>query len=341
MTAIPAQPLLTPAPGQATLMTARFVAGCLGVVVLAAALAGFVPIGFSIVTVFLFAGPHNWLELRYFLAKMPARWGPLKPFFTLAIGGVLVLTSGFIAMATLGRSQAWSYDTWTMASATWNSVLVLGGATRAWLRGRQSPCRDWSWALPLGLAVVALVWLFPVAWEIGLVYLHPLIALLFLDRELSRRRPQWRRPYHACLLALPVCIGVLWWRLADAPPLAGQDMLTMRITQHAGSDILQHVSPHLLVATHTFLEMVHYGVWVVAIPLIAMKNAPWTLTGVPLARRSWGWRTTVAALLVCGGLVVLSLWAGFLGNYAVTRDVYFTIAIAHVLAEFPFLLRAV
>jgi hypothetical protein len=343
MTAIPAQPLLSASPHRD--VPARspiaFVLASLGVVLVAAALAGFVPIGFSIVTVFLFAGPHNWLELRYFLAKMPARWGPLKPFFALAIGGVIVLTGGFIAMALLGQSGNWSYESWTVASSAWNSALVLWVAVLAWMRGRQSPRRDWSWALPAGLVVVALVWLFPIAWELGLVYLHPLIALVFLDRELARRKPAWRRAYHGCLLALPVCIGVLWWRLSDAPAMAGRDMLTMRITQHAGADILQNLSPHLLVATHTFLEMVHYGVWIVAIPLIAMKTAPWQLTSVPLARRSWGWRTAVVAMLICGGVVVMTLWAGFLGDYALTRDIYFTIAIAHVLAEFPFLLRAI
>ncbi|QOV89113.1 hypothetical protein [Humisphaera borealis] len=344
MTALPTQSLLSSSSADGARQgdvrsPLAFVLACLGVVTLAAVLAGFVPIGFSIVTVFLFAGPHNWLELRYFLAKMPARWGPLKPFFTLAIGGVLVLTAGFIAMALVGRSANWAYSTWSLASSVWNSALVLWVATLTWMRGRQTPRRDWSWALPAGLAVVAVVWIFPVAWELGLVYLHPLIALVFLDREIVRRRPSWRRAYHVCLLALPVCLVLLWWRLAGAAPLAGQDMLTMRITQHAGADILHNLSPHLLVATHTFLEMVHYGVWVVAIPLIAMKTAPWQLTSVPLARRSWRWRTAVVALLVCGGGVVVTLWAGFIGDYALTRDIYFTIAIAHVLAEFPFLLR--
>lgn len=45
------------------------------------------------------------------------------------------------------------------------------------------------------------------------------------------------------------------------------------------------------------------------------------------------------ALTVAGGVMLLALWVGFLGNYAATRDVCFTLAIAHVLAEFPFLLR--
>src|SRR5438067_4280991 len=40
----------------------------------AATLAAAVPLQFSIATVFLFAGPHNWIEARYFLARTPARW---------------------------------------------------------------------------------------------------------------------------------------------------------------------------------------------------------------------------------------------------------------------------
>ena len=35
-----------------------------------ALLAGWAPLGVSIVTVLLFAGPHNWMEARYFLTRM-------------------------------------------------------------------------------------------------------------------------------------------------------------------------------------------------------------------------------------------------------------------------------
>ena len=38
-------------------------------------------------------------------------------------------------------------------------------------------------------------------------------------------------------------------------------------------------------------------------------------------------------------IVVLLLWGCFLANYPLTRDVYFTVALLHVLAEVPFLLR--
>jgi hypothetical protein len=33
------------------------------------------------------------------------------------------------------------------------------------------------------------------------------------------------------------------------------------------------------------------------------------------------------------------LWGAFLADYPLTRDVYFTVATLHVLAEVPFLLR--
>ena len=38
-------------------------------------------------------------------------------------------------------------------------------------------------------------------------------------------------------------------------------------------------------------------------------------------------------------LSVVVLWAAFIVDYAVTRDIYFTLAIIHVLAEIPFLIR--
>jgi hypothetical protein len=85
--------------------------------------------------------------------------------------------------------------------------------------------------------------------------------------------------------------------------------------------------------------MLHYGVWLVAIPLVSLRTRPWRIGQVPLARRSAAWRRTLAAVLLTGGAIVLLLWAGFLANYPLTRDVYFTVAMLHVLAEAPFLLR--
>lgn len=52
-----------------------FALGFFAFCVLAAVLIGAFPLAASIVTIFLFAGVHNAFEFRYFLARMPARWG--------------------------------------------------------------------------------------------------------------------------------------------------------------------------------------------------------------------------------------------------------------------------
>src|SRR6516225_9757253 len=81
-----------------TASAAGFTCAALAVAGAAALLAGWTPVTFSIVTVFLFAGPHNWLEFRYFLTRMPARWGRLRGFFLLAFAGMVGLTAAFAGL---------------------------------------------------------------------------------------------------------------------------------------------------------------------------------------------------------------------------------------------------
>jgi hypothetical protein len=317
----------------------RFALFTLTIACAACLLAGWAPLGFSIVTVFLFAGPHNWMEGRYMLGRMPARWGPLGTYYLTGIAGVLGLTIAFAGIPLVATAWHWDHEAWLAALASWNTVLVLWIAALVGMRSRQNPRRDWAWLTPVGLALVAAAWLWPRMWDLGLVYLHPLIALWFLDRELGVNRPQWRRAYRYVLAMIPVLLAALWWRLAGAPPLPGDDALSARITAHAGGELLIGISNHLLVATHTFLEMLHYGVWLVAIPLVSLRTAPWRIGAVPLARRSRSFRVLIGALLAVGLLCVLGFWAGFVADYPLTRDVYFTVAMLHVLAEAPFLLR--
>ncbi len=314
-------------------------AALVGCVTLVCMLAGWLPLGVSMVGVFLFAAPHNWFEGRYMMTRMPARWGTLWPFFSSGLLGVLLLAGSFALLPWFAGWGDWNEDNWLTALAVWNTALVAWVLLLVEFRSRQKPARDLRWVHPLGCGLIVLAWLSPQAWDLGLIYLHPIMALWFLDREIGKCRPAWRAAYRRTLAVLPVLMIALWWRLWDTPSLPGDDALSWRIAAHAGAGVLEHVSSHLLVATHVFLESLHYGVWLVMIPMVSWKAAPWDIAQVPLARRSIAWRRGLAAFLLAGAAIVMLFWAGFLADYPLTRDIYFTAALVHVLAEVPFMLR--
>jgi len=313
---------------------AVFIAFC----ILASSLVARLPIQLSVATVFLFAGPHNWMEFRFFLGRMPLHWGRARTFYSTALGGVVLLTVAYAGLYLAGGSWYLSQTTWTVSTAIWNSAIILWIAGLVYIRGRERR-RDRSFVFPIAFALSAAVWLAPFWFSLGLVYLHPLIALWFLDRELKRRRPEWRTAYHGCLGALAAILVLMWVRLASAQNLDDGGDVSWRITQHAGAGFLTGVSSHLLVSTHVLLETVHYGAWLVLIPLIGLNSWPWKTDRIPLASPRAGWPRLTGAVLIAGGIVVLFLWGSFYVSYATTRDIYFTFAIAHVLAEAPFLIR--
>jgi len=306
------------------------------VVVSCALIAAAAPIGVSIIAVFLFAGPHNWMEARYFLTRMPARWGGLAPYFSLGLAGSLFLTGMFAALPRLSGDNS---QVSMILIAVWNSLLTVWIILLARLRSRQNPRRDWPFLIPIGFGLIAINWISPLAWSLALVFLHPLVALAFLDRELQRRRT-WQKSFRFGLLFVPVCLFGIAARWAAAPDIPGIDLLTWQITHHAGAGIIHRISTHCLVATHVFLELLHYLVWVVVIPLASRRNSFWRIHDVPLARRSPNWRRLITTIVAAGAVVMLFLWASFLTDYPWTRDVYFTVAILHVLMEIPFLLRS-
>jgi hypothetical protein len=232
-------------------------------------------------------------------------------------------------------------DLVSLMYAGWNTTLLFWIAALVWMRSRTNPRFEASWVWPLACLLAAGVWLNPLALNVALVYLHPLLALWLLDRELGRSRPEWRRAYRRAVGCVPLLLLALWWRLHDAPDLPGDDALTTAITGHACGWFFAGISTHFLVAAHTFLEMVHYGVWIVLIPLIGLRSRPWQLRTIPAARRSPSWGRGIAALLLFGLLVCGVLWTCFLLDYSTTRRIYFTVALLHVLAEVPFLLRMI
>lgn len=315
-------------------------AGLLTIAFIAALLAGWMPIAFSIATVFLFAGPHNWFEARYILGRLPARAGKLWGFFALSFIGIVGLTATFAYIPSYLRSVDSVVQSDTLY-AGWNTAFLLWIATLVWMRSRTNPRFEGGWIWPLTFLLIAGVWMQPFAFSVALVYLHPLMAFWLLDRELRRSHPEWRPAYHACLLAIPLLLLVLFWRLHDAPQLRGDDPVSIAIQQHAGDWFLTGISNHFLVAAHTFLETVHYGIWVILIPLIGYRSTPWALDTIPAARRGGAWRAGVTAILLVGLMIVGVLWACFLLDYGTTRYIYFVVALLHVLAEVPFLLRMI
>src|SRR5213594_2861129 len=75
---------------------------------ISAVLASWLPLQASIITVFLFAGPHNWFEARYFLMRLPARFGRSRNFFAFAFAGIFALTVAYVALPALYYSGVWS-----------------------------------------------------------------------------------------------------------------------------------------------------------------------------------------------------------------------------------------
>ena len=336
-------PALPSQRGQATLpdLLGVFGATILVCILAAAAFASWLPLQISIVTVFLFAGPHNWFELRYFLMRLPVRFGKSRNFFITAFAGLGVLTLAYVSLPFIYNARLWSDEAWSTIIATWNTLLLFWLGLLIWLRRKQKRRANWTWTIPAGLALCSLNWLGPDFFSLALVYIHPLIALWFLDRHLRRTRPEWLRAYRRCLCLLPLLLAGMIWQLSQSSSLPDNNGLFWRITQHSGADLLPQVSSHMLVSVHLFLEMLHYGVWIIALPLIGglATARVWDLKTVPVARHPRGFPRVVGALLVVALAAVVVLWFGFSMDYATTRDLYFTFAIAHVLAEAPFLLR--
>ena len=278
----------------------------------AAALAASFPTPVAVVSVFLFAGPHNWMEARYLVARMPARWGRQRLFFQAAIAGVAALGPTF-SLIPVNRSM------WHTAAAGWVLLLV-----------RLARSEAFSGVLPAAFFWMAGAWLAPGLADLTLVFLHPLAALWFAERQIARSRPEWLPGFHAITASI-IPLGLVVVLRAPAVA-AGPDWapLNLGFSGIPGAPAL--------VALHAFLELLHYGAWVILLPSIGIASAPWNFRDIPLAR-SVKWSRLVPAFLATGAAAVVVLWVCFLVDYRTTYAVYFTLAIAHVLAEVPFLVR--
>lgn len=253
-----------------------FAAGFLAFCALAAFFIGALPLHASIWTIFLFAGVHNFMEFRYFLARMPALWGKSGTYYAIGIGGVSFLTTAYL-LIYFTSGWLWSAETAIVRTASWNTVFVLWIALLFYLRGRQKPKTDWSFAFAVGLFTASFAWLAPHFFALALVYLHPCVALWFCERQIRRTKPEWVAAFRICLASLPIFLVLLWLASFNFQNLPAEDYLSWRIAQQAGGEILFGVSSHLLVATHVFLETIHYSVWILLIPLVDRRARPFKM----------------------------------------------------------------
>jgi hypothetical protein len=111
-----------------------FVAIVLLCTLASAAFASWLPLQVSIVTLFLFAGPHNWFELRYFLMRLPVRFGRSRNFFLTAFAGLGVLTLAYVSLPVVYNASTWSEERGPQSSRHGTQLYCL-----AWIAGLAAP----------------------------------------------------------------------------------------------------------------------------------------------------------------------------------------------------------
>lgn len=354
--------------------TLAFAVLCISFASIAALLAGMAPLPLSIATVFLFAGPHNLLELQYALSRFPCRISrDVRGFFTTSVAGTILLVISYLAIVLAPITLIPVTDTIMLnAAQLWQGILFSWVAAIAIIRHRQKYLRSLpAWLGACGFLSALNV--FDVASAgVAMAYLHPVIGLFVLDRELGIANQSWQKGFRRTLFVIPALIVAVC--LLHKPGQGALDTLTTNIMLQAGASVLPDVSPDLLVAIHTFLELLHYGVWLLAIPIVtgmlARRTVPLTahapgrsarckdpspgalnsLMGIPgkldrsnapkaVALKAQRMKRLIALLVVFGSFAVVTLWICFSMDYAATRYFYFKLAILHVIAELPLLLR--
>ncbi len=147
--------------------------------------------------------------------RLPVRFGRSRNFFVVAFAGIGFLTLTYLSLPALYYAGFWSGSNWIMMIGAWNTLLLLWIATLVWLRAKQNRRRGWTsvgaWTWPVAFAVCSLNWLAPEIFSLAVVYLHPLVALWFLDRHLRRTRPEWLSAYRRCLALLPLVVVAICW----------------------------------------------------------------------------------------------------------------------------------
>jgi hypothetical protein len=321
-----------------------FTASCASAIIVVAVAAIMAPIGLKVAAVALLAGPHNFIEFRYFLSRLPARWPiGICLFFIGSFMGLALLSAAYIALMFAVYNEMLGYDfgrtlygLWGSAVCIWTMFLVFQIERLSEAHRRPAIARARVAGLG-GLALLAL--LNPLVFGALLVYAHPLISLAILDRELGRSRPHWRDGYRMCLALVPAVVVIFWWHLRDTHSCAS-DAIASHILEQTGASVMPFLSNHFLLSTLVFLDLLHYGVWLVAIPNWSAGWRRWQAKSIPLASVFPQLQNPIRLITMAALVLALLLCISFSNNYILTSQIYFVIAIMHVLAEIPYLIWA-
>ncbi|HEY9776298.1 MAG TPA: hypothetical protein V6C81_21230 [Planktothrix sp.] len=306
-----------------------------------AILAGYTPIWFTLLTVCAFGAPHHWTELRYFMSRLPSRFGPLQGFFATAFSGALVLWVFEVILTRLYVQDVLPPAIAKVGLLAFNQTLIFWMLGLSVLRYKSKSNKVSSLLLAnspyAALATLANLLSAP-GFSLAITYMHPLLGLWILERELRRTRKSWLRGYHWSLLSIPVALAALIWVLhgsGDAHPsgqLAG--MLNGNVI---GSKLFSNASTTMLLAIFGFLQMVHYGVWVIGIPIANQSWKRWNLDRIPVLTTKPSLRPFLLAAIGLSLSATLFFWFGFCIDYNTVNEIYIAVSMLHVLAEIPFI----
>lgn len=287
------------------------------------ALVAWQPLLWTTLAVGFLAGPHNLMEARYLLGRLPRRAGKLRFFMGLSALGVLSI--GCLSLYLAYTDNPYSLRIWATLLLLWVGSLLL-------LRSREHPRRNWPWVEPVVFLLCGWIWLSPVSFALSLVLFHPLMAILVLGRELHFYRRPERAYYRPFLGAVAGGLVVLLLTLGLHPSPAPSAFNNL---------VVIHGPTLPFLAVHTYLEIVHYAIWILLLPALAASTRRGRLEVYPVLRNAPRRLWAARAFLGAGLLVSALLWWGFAVDFEFTRDLYFQVAIFHVLVEFPFLIRTI
>jgi hypothetical protein len=319
----------------------RFAIALVLLVFVFAVLAAYTPIWSTLITVCAFGGPHNYAEYRYFLSRLPSRFGPLRAFFITAFAGAIILFLLQIVLTQLFLRNAASNPGARPALFCWNELLILWMFALSILRYRSTDNTPKSLlvanSLYVALATAANL-LSAAAFSISLTYLHPLLGLWILERELKRTRKSWVAAYRWCLLSIPFAAVAILCALNNSHNANPSPELVGALNGNAlGAQLFPNASTMSLLALFGFLQMVHYGVWLIAMPIANRSWKRWRIERLPIIAKKPFLRPFILVACGLGVLAILFFWCGYVLDYDDVNEIYITITTLHVMAEVPFI----